>query len=66
MEYQDPPTDKQDRDAWARAVLRYRSWWITEVSGTAVLRQAARILGDETVQSIDRYIEKHGPPLVPD
>lgn len=61
MELLEPPNDPAERQAWARQIVRCRSWWIDELGGDDVLRRAAKILGDDHPEVMERYIRKHAP-----
>ena len=65
MEILDPPNDPSAKHEWALEILRRRSWWIDELSGVDVLRQAARILGEPELSATERYIQDHAPPVDP-
>ena len=62
MEFLDPETDPRAQRDWARSVLAHRAWWLGELSGVAVLRRAAWILGKPAVLATERYIQEHAPP----
>jgi len=61
MEFLDPPSDPEAQRQWALSVLSQRAWWLGEVSGVAVLRRAAWILGKAAVLATEKYIQEHAP-----
>lgn len=56
-----PEKDPTKQREWAEDVLSWRGFWITQLSGTAVLRQAGRILGPTTLLAVETYIAEHAP-----
>ena len=53
------PDDPVGQLAWARDVLRHREEFIGILSGTAILRRAASIVGGQAVGQTDDYIARH-------
>jgi hypothetical protein len=56
-----PEKDPTAQREWAEDVLSWRAFWVTQLSGTAVLRQAGRILGPASEQAVEAYIANHRP-----
>jgi len=53
------PDDPTAQLAWARDVLQHPNEFIGIVSGTAILRRAASIVGGRAVVQIEEYIVRH-------
>jgi hypothetical protein len=65
-EYLEPPREAAAQRAWARDALSRRSWWILELSGVGILRQAARMLGEREIAAVERFIRENAPPYARD
>jgi hypothetical protein len=56
-----PEKDPTKQREWAIDVLSWRAFWITQLSGPAVLRQAAAILGETYVAATEAFIADRRP-----
>jgi len=53
------PDDPAGQLAWASDVPRHRGEFIGILSGTAILRRAASVVGGQVVGQIEGYIARH-------